>query len=107
MLLLPTALVFVFGRLLGKLKETRPILAATYGLFAIDLLIAFFPTVPTFGAGIETRIGGFMSSFWSVVTTAVTTGSVNTTLYAMHPLVVLSAFMGMLIQSTPGGKGVG
>src|SRR5207245_10124420 len=25
----------------------------------------------------------------------------------MHPLVILSAFMGMLIQSTPGGKGVG
>src|SRR5438094_9278194 len=25
----------------------------------------------------------------------------------MHPLVILSAFIGMLIQSTPGGKGVG
>ena len=25
----------------------------------------------------------------------------------MHPLVILSAFMGMLIQATPGGKGVG
>jgi K+-transporting ATPase ATPase A chain len=37
----------------------------------------------------------------------VTTGSVNASLYAMHPLVILSAFMGMLIQATPGGKGVG
>jgi potassium-transporting ATPase potassium-binding subunit len=37
----------------------------------------------------------------------VTTGSVNTTLAAMHPLVILSAFIGMLIQATPGGKGVG
>jgi K+-transporting ATPase ATPase A chain len=25
----------------------------------------------------------------------------------MHPLVILAAFMGMLIQATPGGKGVG
>jgi K+-transporting ATPase ATPase A chain len=107
MLLLPTALVFVFGELLGKKREVLPILLGAYGLFVIDLLIAFIPAVPTFGAGIETRIGGFMSSFWSVVTTAVTTGSVNTTLSAMHPLVILSAFMGMLIQSTPGGKGVG
>jgi K+-transporting ATPase ATPase A chain len=106
MLLLPTALVFVFGELLDKRREVIPILLGAYGLFAIDLGIAFIPAVPV-GAGIETRIGGFMSSFWSVVTTAVTTGSVNTTLFAMHPLVILSAFMGMLIQSTPGGKGVG
>ncbi|HYC11111.1 MAG TPA: potassium-transporting ATPase subunit KdpA [Nitrososphaerales archaeon] len=106
MLLLPTALIFVFGELLGKKREVLPILVGAYGLFVIDLGIAFIPTTP-FGAGIETRIGGFMSAFWTVVTTAVTTGSVNTTLSAMHPLVILSAFMGMLIQSTPGGKGVG
>jgi K+-transporting ATPase ATPase A chain len=106
MLLLPTALIFVFGELLGKKREVLPILIGAYGLFAIDLGIAFIPAAPLV-TGIETRIGGFMSAFWTVVTTAVTTGSVNTTLYAMHPLVILSAFMGMLIQSTPGGKGVG
>ncbi len=106
MLLLPTVLVFVFGQMLGKKKETIPILVGAYALFGIDLAIAFIPAAPQ-GAGIETRIGGFYSVFWTVVTTAVTTGSVNTTLSAMHPLVILSAFMGMLIQSTPGGKGVG
>ncbi|MDA4124565.1 MAG: potassium-transporting ATPase subunit KdpA [Thaumarchaeota archaeon] len=106
MLLLPTALLFVFGELLGKKREVRPFLIGAYGLFIIDLAIAFIPTTPL-GLGIETRIGGFMSAFWTVVTTAVTTGSVNTTLVAMHPLVILSAFMGMLIQATPGGKGVG
>jgi K+-transporting ATPase ATPase A chain len=106
MLLLPTALIFVFGELLDKKREVRPILIGAYGLFIIDLAIAFIPTTP-FGIGIETRIGGFMSAFWTVVTTAVTTGSVNTALAAMHPLVILSAFMGMLIQATPGGKGVG
>jgi len=106
MLLLPTALIFVFGELLGKKREVLPILIGAYGLFVIDLAIAFVPTAPL-GAGIETRIGGFMSSFWTVVTTAVTTGSVNTSLYAMHPLVILSALMGMLIQATPGGKGIG
>jgi K+-transporting ATPase ATPase A chain len=106
MLLLPTALIFVFGELLGKKREVRPILIGAYGLFIIDLAIAFIPTTPL-GMGIETRVGGFMSVFWTVVTTAVTTGSVNASLSAMHPLVVLSAFMGMLVQATPGGKGVG
>jgi K+-transporting ATPase ATPase A chain len=106
MLLLPTALIFVFGELLGKKREVTPILIGAYGLFIIDLAIAFIPTTPL-GMGIETRIGGFMSAFWTVVTTAVTTGSVNANLSAMHPLVILSAFMGMLIQATPGGKGVG
>ncbi len=41
------------------------------------------------------------------MTTAVTTGSVNSSLGGEHSLVILAAFMGMLIQSTPGGKGVG
>ena len=64
-------------------------------------------TQPTTGPGMEVRFGGFFSAFWTVVTTAVTTGSVNASLYGMNPLVILSAFMGMLIQATPGGKGVG
>jgi K+-transporting ATPase ATPase A chain len=106
MLLLPTALVFAFGELLGKRRESRPILIGAYLLFIIDLAIAFIPTTPL-GPGIEVRVGGFFSAFWTVVTTAVTTGSVNTVLAAMHPLVIIAGFMGMLIQSTPGGKGVG
>jgi K+-transporting ATPase ATPase A chain len=107
MLLLPTALCFVFGEIIGKKRESRPILIAAYTLFAIDLGIAFIPSMPQVGPGIETRIGGFFSSFWTVATTAVTTGSVNASLFGMHPLAILSAFIGMFIQATPGGKGVG
>ena len=106
MLLLPTALVFIFGEMIGKKRESRPILIGAYALFGIDLAIAFIPALPL-GPGIETRFGGFFSAFWTVVTTAVTTGSVNASLAGMHPLTILSAFMGMLIQATPGGKGVG
>ncbi len=106
MLLIPTSLCFVFGQLLGKRREARPIIIGAYALFALDLLLAFIPTYGL-GQGIEVRFGGFFSTFWTVATTAVTTGSVNASLAGMHPLVILSAFMGMLIQSTPGGKGVG
>ncbi len=106
MMLLPTTLIFVFGRMLGKKKEARPILIGAYGLFSINLIIGFFQNLPT-GAGIETRIGGFFSAFWTTTTTAFTTGSVNASLSAMSPLNILSGFMGMLTQATPGGKGVG
>jgi len=106
MLLMPTVMCFAYGEMLGKKKESRPILWASYALFVIDLVIAFIPD-PMLGRGMEVRFGGFFSAFWTVVTTAVTTGSVNASLSAMHPLVILSAFMGMLIQATPGGKGVG
>jgi K+-transporting ATPase ATPase A chain len=106
MLLMPTVMCFVYGELLGKRRESRPILWGSYGLFTIDLIIAFFPN-PVLGPGMEVRFGGFFSAFWTVVTDAVTTGSINASLYGMHPLVILSGFMGMLIQATPGGKGVG
>jgi len=106
MLLLPTTLCFVYGQLLGKRRETRPILIGAYALFAIDLIIAFIPP-EALNAGMEVRFAGFWSEFWTVVTTAVTTGSVNSALSSQHPLAILAAFMGMLIQSTPGGKGVG
>src|SRR5207249_3203382 len=112
MLLIPTSLCFVFGQLIGKKRESRPILWGAYALFALDLLIAFTPSFPVVGPGMvgpgmETRFGGFFSVFWTVVTTAVTTGSVNASLSGVNPLVILSAFNGMLIQATPGGKGVG
>jgi K+-transporting ATPase ATPase A chain len=107
MLFLPTALIFVFGELLGKKREARPLLWGAYILFGINLAIAFAPNIALIAPGIETRIGGFMSSFYTVATTAATTGSVNTALSAMHPLTITSGFLGMFIQSIPGGKGIG
>jgi len=107
MLLLPTTLIFVFGELLRKKREARPLLWGAYILFGINLAIAFAPNIPLIAPGIETRIGGFMSNFWTVTTTVATTGSVNTALSAMHPLTITSGFLGMFIQLIPGGKGVG
>src|SRR5437899_8764640 len=106
MLLIPTSLCFVFGQLIGKKRESRPILWGAYALFALDLLIAFTPSFQAVGPGMEVRFGGFFSVFWTVVTTAVTTGSVNASLSGLNPLVILSDFNGMLIQAAPGGKDV-
>ncbi|MDG6955678.1 MAG: potassium-transporting ATPase subunit A, partial [Nitrososphaerota archaeon] len=107
MLLIPTTLIFAFGELIGKKKETRPILIGSYGLLAVDLAVAFLGSIPAVGPGIETRFGGFFSTFWTVITTASTTGSLNASLAGINPLGILSAYMGMLVQATPGGIGVG
>ncbi len=107
MLLIPTALCFVFGQYLKKKRQSIPIIFAAYALFSIYLIIAFIPTPPLVGPGIETRFGGFMSTFWTVVTTAATTGSLNSALAGMNPLAVLSAFFGMFVQASPGGTGIG
>lgn len=107
MLLLPTALIFVFGDMIGKKRESRPLLWGAYLLFGANLVIAFIPTLPIVAPGIETRFGSFMSSFYTVTTTVATTGSLNSALLGNHPLTVLSGFLGMFIQSIPGGKGVG
>ncbi len=107
MLLLPTALIFVFGQMIGKRTESRPLLWGAYILFGMNLVIAFFPALPLVAPGIETRFGGFMSSFYTVTTTTATTGSLNSALLGNHPLTILSGFLGMFIQSIPGGKGVG
>jgi K+-transporting ATPase ATPase A chain len=107
MLFLPTTLIFVFGGLLRKKRESRPLLWGAYILFGINLTIALAPNIPLVASGIETRIGGFMSNFWMVTTTAATTGSVNAALSGLHPLTITSGFLGMFIQSMPGGKGIG
>lgn len=106
MMLIPTSLPFMFGRMLRRNSEGRTLLIASYGLYAIDLAIAFIP-LTVVSAGMEVRFGGAAAAFYTVTTTAFTTGSVNASLAGMHPLVVLAAFLGMMIQSTPGGIGVG
>jgi K+-transporting ATPase ATPase A chain len=107
MLLLPTALVFVFGQMIGRKTESKPLFWGAYILFGMNLVIAFVPALPLVAPGIETRFGGFMSSFYTVTTTVATTGSLNSALLGNHPLTILSGLMGMFIQSIPGGKGVG
>ena len=85
MLLLPTALIFVFGEMIGKKRESRPLLWGAYILFGLNLALAFIPALPLVAPGIETRFGGFMSNFFTVTTTVATTGSVNSALLGMHP----------------------
>ena len=106
MMFIPTSLLFLFGRMVGDNREGRTLFLAAYAIYGIDLLIAFLPTT-TIGSGLEVRIGGVASTLWTVTTTAFTTGSLNASLSGFNPVVILTAFFGMLIQAAPGGIGVG
>ena len=86
MLLLPLAMLFVFGEMIGKKRESIPLVGGTLILGGGVLSLAFIPSLPAIGPGIETRFGGFMSTFWTVITTMCTTGSVNASLSGIHPL---------------------
>ncbi len=106
MMLVPTSLLFMFGRMVGDNREGRTLFLAAYAIYGIDLLIAFLPH-SQIGRGMEVRFGAVASVFWTVTTTAFTTGSVNASLAAFNPVVILAGFFGMLIQGAPGGKGMG
>ena len=106
MMFIPTSLLFLFGRMVGDNREGRTLFLAAYAIYGIDLLIAFMSTT-VIGRGLEVRIGGVASTLWTVTTTAFTTGSLNASLSGFNPVVILTAFFGMLIQAAPGGVGVG
>ena len=106
MMFIPTATLFMFGRMVGDNREGRTLFLAAYAIYGIDLIIAFLPKVHT-GRGLEVGYGGAASVFWTVTTTAFTTGSVNASLAAFNPVVIFAGFIGMLIQGAPGGEGIG
>ncbi|MCL5408241.1 MAG: potassium-transporting ATPase subunit KdpA [Candidatus Thermoplasmatota archaeon] len=106
MMFIPTAILFLFGRTVGDNREGRTLFLSAYAIYGIDLVIAFLSTT-NIAQGIEVRFGGVTSAFWTVTTTAFTTGSLNASLGAFNPIVILTAFFGMLIQGAPGGIGIG
>ncbi|MEM3534106.1 MAG: potassium-transporting ATPase subunit KdpA, partial [Thermoplasmatales archaeon] len=105
MMLIPTSLLFLFGKVIGNRKEARTLIIAAYAIYAIDILIAFMPSIQS--RGTEVRLGNAASVFWTVTTTSFTTGSLNASLSSFSPVVILSALNGMLVQAAPGGIGVG
>jgi K+-transporting ATPase ATPase A chain len=127
MMILPSALVVCFGRMIGNPRQGWVL----YGVMGA-LLMTFLPLMfvseqsgtPTLAqAGIEmqpsaTQPGGNMegkevrfgiaqSALFADVTTAFTTGSVNTMHDSLTPLAGMVTLIGMMVQCEFGGKGVG
>ncbi len=100
-LLLPAALVFTYGRMLGNKKHAWTIFAVMMFVFISGVAVSYWSEVSSSASlqttqlmeGKESRFGVFNSVLWSVATTVASNGSVN----AMHSsLSPISGFVTLL-----------
>lgn len=121
MMLLPGSLVYAFGLNLKNKKQGWAIFGAMAILFLIALPVIYFvekignPNLSAVGLnqamgnleGKELRFGIASSAFFSHVTTAFTTGTVNNMHDSLMPLGGLITMWNMMLNVVFGGKGVG
>ncbi len=119
--LIPIALIFALGFYIKRRKFAWVV----YGVMTAGMLLLLIPTVwselsgspalahmgvsqPT-GAmeGKEVRFGPLASAYWSIVTTIISTGSVNSMHDSSMPLSGAMQLLGMMTNAFYGGCGVG
>ncbi|MCX8525264.1 potassium-transporting ATPase subunit KdpA [Chryseobacterium formosus] len=119
--IIPMAMVFAFGYFIRKKKFGYMI----FGVMTAGFLLLAVPTVimemngnplienlgidNSLGAmeGKEIRFGAAASGFWSIVTTVISTGSVNSMHDSSMPLSGLTQMVGMMVNAFYGGDGAG
>lgn len=127
-LLLPLALVFAFGRMVGDKRQSRALFASMSILFVFSVLLIFWfentphpgfaslavdqiPSATNIGGnmeGKETRFGLFGSLLWTTTATATSHGSLNSMLDSYMPLGGLVPLFNILVgEVIYGGVGCG
>jgi len=119
--LIPVAMLFAMGFYIRRKKFAYVI----FGVMTIGMLCLLIPTVITeihgspeiaklgvsqaTGAmeGKEVRFGPAASGYWSIITTIISTGSVNSMHDSSMPISGLMQLLGMLVNAFYGGCGVG
>ena len=119
--IIPMAMVFAFGYFIRRKKFSWMI----YGVMTIGFLMLVIPNItmemngnPAISAmgidnslgameGKEIRIGAAASGFWSIVTTVISTGSVNSMHDSSMPLSGMNEMLAMMINAFYGGVGAG
>jgi len=121
MMLLPGSIVVAFGHMVKNMKQAMAIFGAMFLLLIISLSLCYGaektvnPVISRIGInqtignmeGKETRFGVAQSALFTTVTTAFTTGAVNTMHDSLMPLGGMAALWQMMINVVFGGKGVG
>lgn len=121
MLLLPTALPFTYGKMIGQRKQGRILFVSMSMLFIVILSTAFVtewggnPRLDAFHLneasgymeGKEVRFGVGMSTLYAIVTTASETGAVNAMHDTLTPLTGLLTLGNMMLNTVFGGVGAG
>jgi len=119
--LIPMAMIFALGFYINKKKFAY----VTFAIMTVGMLILVIPTIiteihgnpalarmgiaqPT-GAmeGKEVRFGPAISAYWSILTTVISTGSVNAMHDSFMPLSGLMQLLAMMVNAFYGGCGVG
>ncbi|MBF8456698.1 potassium-transporting ATPase subunit KdpA [Kaistella sp. G5-32] len=120
-MLLPFALVFAFGYFIKRRKLSWTIFAVmSIGFLSLMAMNVAFenagnPALQEMGANIslgnmegkEIRFGSSASAYWSVATTVISTGSVNSMHDSYMPLSGMNMLLAMMINCFYGGVGVG
>lgn len=119
--IVPLAMVFAFGYFIRRRKLSWMI----FSVMTVGFLMLTIPNIhmemkgnPAFaqmgidtslGAmeGKEIRLGAAASGFWSIVTTVISTGSVNSMHDSSMPLSGMNELLAMMINAFYGGAGVG
>jgi potassium-transporting ATPase potassium-binding subunit len=121
-LVLPVALVFAFGRMVGDRRQGRALLIAMTVLFTVALVVFYWfeargnPILTALGVdpalgnmeGKDLRFGQAGSALFVQATTGTGTGASNGVLESMTPLSGLAALLNLLLGCiSPGGVGTG
>ncbi len=120
-LIIPMAMIFAFGYFIRRKKFAWMI----FGVMTVGFLLLAVPNINmemngnpaivsmgidnTLGAteGKEIRLGSAASGFWSIVTTVISTGSVNSMHDSTMPLSGMNELLAMMVNAFYGGNGVG
>lgn len=120
-LIIPFAMIFALGYYLKKRKFSYVV----FGVMTIGFLLLVIPTMvsemngnpaiekmgiaQSTGAkeGKEVRFGSAISGFWSIATTVISTGSVNSMHDSFMPMSGAMQLLAMMVNAFYGGCGVG
>lgn len=115
-LCIPTATVYMYGLMLGSKRQGFVLLGVMFGLWIIALAVGLYAEwLPNQVLGYnpvlegkETRLGVTNSVLWSISTTAVANGSINSMLDSLAPLTGgMALFQILLGEIIFGGVGTG
>lgn len=120
-MLIPLAMIFAMGYIIKR----RKLAWTVFGVMTIGFLLLTIPTVisevngnpavsnmgiaQTMGnmEGKEVRFGSAASAYWSIATTVISTGSINSMHDSFMPLSGMNQLLGMMVNCFYGGVGVG
>lgn len=120
-IIIPMACVWMFGRIIGRMRHAGVIFAVMLAFIAVKITGAvYFEAAPTQAfadlpieqsvgnlEGKELRFGATGGPLWSVLTTSTSNGSVGSMHDSLNPMAGLMPMVGMWLNSTFGGVGVG